>query len=256
MTQIADIIHDAFFEAGLTTELQHATPTQTNRAMDTLTGIIKFLIGTDVGEQFQPWPLGNYGRAPQSRMTPSEQMLTYPGINVQLVATNESAITVNMPVLPSPGARIGILDPFNRLATVPVTLDGNGRTIDGTATLVLNTNGMNAQWFYRDDLGGWKKILPLLITDDMPFPEEYDQMFKILIAMRINPAYGRNISSVQAGFLKEFRQQFVARYLQSAPLQIDPSISLPTYQSYNNFAQAWFGNSTGAFDRGFDWWWW
>lgn len=255
MTQVAEILEKAFFEAGLTTELQYSTPTQIQNAMQTLDGIIKFLYGTDVGEQLQPWPLGNFGRASQSRMTPSGVMLTYPPINSRLVATNEEPLTVKLSVNPSPGARMAILDPYNRLQFFPITLDGNGRTIENAATVLLDTDGMNALWLYRDDLGNWAKVVPLLITDDMPFPEEYDQMFVIMMAMRLNPAYGRNISSVQAQFLKEYRQQFVNRYLQSAPLQIDPSISFPTQQSYDNFAQAWWGGSTEAFNRGWDWWW-
>lgn len=255
MTRVADIIKDAFYEAGLTTELQHATPTQTARAMTTLDSIIKFLYGTDAGEELNPWPLGNFGRADQSRMTPSEQMLTYPPLNVRFVCTNENAITVNLPVTPSPGARFGVMDPFNRLSTAPITIDGNGRTVDGAANITVNTDGLNAIWFYGDDTGNWKKVTPLLITDDMPFPSEYDQMFIIMLAMRLSPVYGRNQSSVQAQFLKGFRQQFMARYIQEAPLQIDPSISFQSFQSYDNFAQSYWGLSTNAYNRGIGWWW-
>lgn len=254
MTQVATILEKAFFEAGLVTELQNPTPTQINNAMDTLSGIIKFLYGTDVGEMLNPWPLGNYGRAAQSVMTPSGVMLTYPPINSALIAVNETAVTLNLPVQPSPGARMGIIDPFNRLADYPVTINGNGRSIEGGASVVLNTNGLNTLWLYRDDTANWVKVTPLLITDEMPFPDEYDQMFIIMMAMRLNPQYGRNLSSVQTIFLKEYRQQFVARYLQSMPLQIDPSISFPTFQSYENYANAWWGNSTEAFNRGYSGW--
>lgn len=257
MTAIADILERSFFEAGLTTELQHATPTQTNNAMQTLATLIDFLYGTNAGEYLQPWPLGNFGRTTQSRMSLSEQMLRWPQQNARLVAVNEEAITVYLPTDPSDGARIGIMDPLNHLAAAPVTIDANGRSIENVGNVVLNTNGTNRIWFYRGDLGNWVRIVPLVITDEMPFPSDYDQMFIIMMAMRLNPAYGRNVSSVQAQFLKEFRQQFVARYVQSAPLAINPEVSLTSRQSFNTYQDYWYGGgNTDAFNRGMDGWWW
>ena len=255
MTVVADLIEKSFFEAGLTTELQHATPTQTRNAMDTLANLVKFLYGGVAGEYFTQWPLGNYGRSANSRPIDNTQVDHYPPINSMLVAVNEQAITVHLPVEPSDGARIGVIDPFNRLATYPVTIDGNGRAIGGAAQAVVNTNGSAPIWFFRADLGNWVLITPLLITDEMPFPEEYDQMFILMMAMRLNPAYGRNISSVQAGWLKEFRQQFTARYVQSAPLQINPEVSFTSHQSYDTFQDYWNGGGTqDAFNRGWGWW--
>lgn len=257
MTQCADILENAFYEAGLTTELQNATPTQTNKAMDTLAGIIKFLYGTSAGEQLNAWPLGNFGRAAQYKYLPSLQVIQRVPLNAQLIAVNENAITVNLPVNPSDGARFAIIDPFNRLATAPVTVDGNGRTIDGTPTVTFNVNGYSALFFYRDDLAKWVRVTPLLITDEMPFPDEYDEMFKIMMAMRLNPVYGRNLSSTQTMFLKEYRQQFTARYVQSMPLQINTDISYATRQSYDQYADAWFGGAnTQNFDQGGWWGWW
>lgn len=253
--RIAEILEKSFFEAGLTTELQHATPTQTRNAMDTISDVIAFAYGTTVGEKLNPWPLGNFGRSTQSRTLPTLQVLQRPWINSELVAVNEEAMTVYLPVDPSDGARVGLIDPFSRLASVPITLDGNGRTIEAAATKLLNTNGTNTTWLYRADLGNWAKLSPLLITDDLPFPADYNRMFIILMAMHLNPAYGRNISSTQAQFLKGYQQQFQARYVQSQPLEINTDISFGTRQSYNNWADAWFGGgSQEAWDRG-GWWW-
>jgi len=250
MTQVAEIIEKAFFEAGLTTELQHATPTQMSNAADTLAAIVLFLYGTSVGEQLRPWLLGNFGRAAQMQRTLPSNILQYPPPNVRLVATNEVALTLNLPGNPSPGSLIGISDPHARLATYPVTLDGNGYTIEGAATLVLNTDSVNTLWLFRDDLSNWSKVIPLVAADDMPFPGEYDQMFTILMAMRLNPAYGRNISSVQAQFLKDYQQQFNARYVQSLPLQLDTSLSRMSHQSYNDWSNGQFDDTNAAFNLG------
>lgn len=251
MTAVIEIIEGAFFEAGLVTELQHATPTQTENAMKKLASQISFMYGAEAGEYLQPWPLGNFGRSTQSRMAVSEQVLTYPMQNSRLVAVNELARTVYLPTDPSDGARMGIVDPFSRLAAFPVTIDGNGRTIESAASVVVNTNGATTLWFFRGDTGNWAKVTPLLVTDEMPFPSEYDDMFQIQLAMSLNPQYGRNISSVQAGMLRHYKQQFIARYVQSGFLEINPEISFPTLQSYDNFADVWLGGgTTDYFNRG------
>lgn len=251
MTQVAELVEKAFFEAGLTTELQHATPTQMSNAVDTLAGIVQFLYGTSVGEQLRPWLLGNYGRAAQMQRTPPSNVLQFPPANSRLVATNEAALTINLPGNPSPGSLLAISDPHGRLAAYPVTLNGNGYTVESAATLVLNTNNASTLWLFRDDLSNWSRVTPLLAADDMPFPEEYDQMFIILMAMRLNPAYGRNISSVQTQFLKDFRQQFNARYVQSLPLQINTDISRMSLQSYDAWATGQFGETNNAFNLGY-----
>lgn len=254
MTQVAQIIEDAFFEAGLTTELQHATPTQTRRAMDILKTTIEFMYGTSAGEMLSPWPLGNFGRNSDIvEQVPTLQVLQNPPLNVRLVATNEAAITVYLPVDPSPGARFGIADPFNRLATYPVTVDGNGRSVDQAQTQTLDTDGLNALWFFRDDLGDWKKVTPLLITDEMPFPAEYDRMFVLLMAMSLNPVYGRGMDQIQAAILKDMRQQFTARYVQSMPLEINPEITFTSQQGYNNWSRGWYADNTQSWNRG-GWW--
>jgi len=250
MTQVAEIVEKAFFEAGLTTELQHATPTQMANAVDTLAGVVLFLYGTSVGEQLRPWLLGNFGRATQMQRALPSNILQYPPPNVRLIAVNEAALTLNLPGNPSPGSLISISDPHARLATYPVTLAGNGYTIEGAASLVLSTNSANTLWLFRDDLSNWSRVTPLLAADDMPFPGEYDQMFIILMAMRLNPAYGRNISSVQAQFLKDFRQQFDARYVQSLPLQLDQSLSRMSLQSNDAWATGQFDGSNNAFNLG------
>lgn len=259
MTAVSEIIEDAFYKAGLTTETQHATPTQTRRAMTTFAAMVKFLYGPVAGENLAPWPIGNYGRTTLSRTSIDEQTWRFPPINSNIVAVNENAFTGYFPVNPSDGARIGIIDPFNRLATVPVTLDGNGRTIEGASQVVLNVNGTNRTWFYRADTGNWARLNPLTLTDEMPFPEMFDEMFKLLLAADLNPIYGKNMGAMQLQFLKEYRQQFTARYVQSAPLMINPEVSLTSRQSYETWQDYWYGGgTTQEWERGYNgnWWWW
>jgi hypothetical protein len=248
MTAVAEIIERGFFEAALTSELQHATPTQTTRAMTTLSTLVKFLYGTSAGESLTPFPLGNVGVKDPVQFDCFDRIPQ----NSMLIASNEAPLTVYLPPSPSDGARVGISDPFNRLQAFPITVTGNGRAVDGQMQQVVETNGANPVWFYRADLSAWVRIAPLLITDPMPFPEEFDEMFVLLLAMRLNPVYARDgISQAQAGMLGEMRQQFVARYLQSSPLEINPDIAFMSRQSFDNgITGDWSGGSTAGWNRG------
>jgi hypothetical protein len=122
---------------------------------------------------------------------------------------------------------MGIVDPFRRLAAFPVTLDGNGRTIENAATLVLNTNGLNREWFYRADLGGWKKLPALPRPTICRFPNFRRYVYRSCSRCVWRLAMARK--SQRPSLLRHAKQQnqFVARYLQSQPLQVDDSISWP-----------------------------
>lgn len=235
MTAVSDIIERAFYEAALTTELQHATPTQTRRAAETLTSIIRYLYGSNVGEYFQTFPLGNVGvREP----TNYGNGFSCPPANSMLIASNEAALAIDFPANPSDGARMGVSDPLGRLAGFPVTASGNGRAIGGQAQQVLAAGQV---WFYRADLGSWVLMTPLGLASEMPFPEDYDDMFVVLLAMRLNPVYGRDgIPAIQRDMLRDMRQQFLNRYLQSAPMQRNTDLY---YSSLQTWDEGWSGDT-------------
>ena len=125
-----------------------------------------------------------------------------PTINRRLIAVNTEALTVYLTVRPQDGARMGIADPFGRLAAFPVTLDANGRTIEGAATKLLNVNGTFQEWFYRADLGQWVKLSTLVDTDPLPFPDEFESFFILMLALRLNPRYGRSMDEQSAAIMK------------------------------------------------------
>jgi hypothetical protein len=144
---------------------------------------------------------------------------------------------------------MGVADPFSRLSDVPLTIDGNGRPIEGTASIVLNTDGIFREWFYRADLAAWVRLTDLAADDENPFPAAYDNMFMILLAMRLNPRYGRTLDDQSIAALKRNRQEFINRYLQSRPLEIDDSISWPFMSTQGYDTQRAF-TSQGGFNRG------
>jgi hypothetical protein len=148
---------------------------------------------------------------------------------------------------------MAIADPFGRLASVPVTLDANGRTIEGAPTILLDTDGLYAEWFYRADLGNWMRLVGVVETDEMPFPAEFDLFFIMLLAMRINPRYGRAMDAQSQVMYQSERRKFVSRYLQSMPLEILDDISWP-FMSTQTYDQQREFSSNRAFRRGSYFW--
>lgn len=250
MTLISSIIADAFREGNILPLNKAPTTPQATEALRLFQQNIRSIYGTEAGEGLTDWPLGTFGNESPNYIFPyTDFAVTHPTINRRLIATNTVAKSIFLTPYPQDGSRMGIADPFGRLATFPITLDANGRTIEDNATLVLNTNGLFREWFYRADLGQWVRISSLLSTDQNPFPEEFDNFFIIGLALRLNPRYGREMDDQSAVVFKSERRQFVARYLQSQPLEIDDSVSWP-FMSTQSYDQQREFSSNRAFNRG------
>lgn len=251
MTLVSVILQDAYRETNILPLGKPLTPAQTTEALRLLNNILNSLVEGDAGESLVDFPLGNYGRQQLDRFIPLSSLYwSNPPINRRLIALNEAPLTVYLPPSPSDGSMIAIRDPYGRISGVPVTLDGNGRTIETAPSQTINTNGVNTTWFFRADLGDWVKITPKIASDEMPFPGDFDDMFMVLLAQRLNPRNGRELSAESADILKRARQQFVNRYLQSAPLSLNDDISWPfmSVQGYNNGGTVY--GSTESFQRG------
>lgn len=252
MTLVSSILYDAYRETNMVALGRALNANQSTEALRLLNALFSGIYGTDAGEYFQDWPLGNFSREePQYQPIFTERQIDRPTINKRLIATNEEAKRVYLTPYPQDGSRMAIADPFGRLATVPVTLDGNGRTIDGAPEIVLNTDGTFAEWLYRADLGQWVRITDKAETDEMPFPQQFDNMFIILLAMRLSPRYGRSLDDQSALIIKQQRRDFVARYLQSAPLEIDDSISWPFMSRQGYDLDRQFTSTQQEFRSGF-----
>jgi hypothetical protein len=249
VTLISSIIGDAYREANILPLGKAPTANQVTEALRLFNGNIRSIYGGDAGESLIDWPLGTFGTESGFQLPYTDYAIVRPTINQRLIATNTVAKTVYLTPYPQDGSRMGIADPFGRLAAFPVTLDANGRTIEAAATLVLNTNGLSREWFYRADLGQWVRISSLLSTDPNPFPEDFDNFFIIGLALRLNPRYGREMDEQSALVFKSERRQFLARYLQSQPLEIDDSISWP-FMSAQSYDQQREFSSNRAFNRG------
>jgi len=251
VTLISSIVQDAYRENNILPLAAAPNANQNIEALRLYNALLSSLYGTDVGETLSDWPLGDFGRDPAPGYVPiaSLQYLHYPPINSRLIAVNEAAISIDLTLRPQDGARYAILDPFGRLAAFPVTLNGNGRTIAGSPTIILNTNGLAREWLYRADQSNWVQLTDLALTDQNPFPQEFDQMFTILLAVRLNPRYGRELSDLSTSILRTGRTTFIARYINSQPLWVDDSISWP-FMSRQGYGQERSFTSNNGFNQG------
>jgi len=251
MTVISSIIADAFREGNILPLGKAVTAAQSVEALRLLNQLFSACYGDEAGERLEDWPLGNFGQV--DPFFPVDQyQRARPTINKRLVAVNEAAMDVYLPTYPQDGSRLGIADPYGRLSAFPVTLNGNGRRIEDLASLVLNTDGLSREWFYRADLGQWVRLTSKTDTDDMPFPEDFDAYFSILLALRLNPRYGREMDPQSQSVFKAERSKFVARYLQAMPLQASDDLSWP-YLSTQSYSNPSVFSSGSAFNTGNPW---
>lgn len=254
MTLISSILTQAYRESNTIPLGKDLTDNQVTEALTLYNALLAGIYGTSEGERFQDWPLGTFDRDPNERSPDfpylqADDILLHPPINMRLIVANLEAKTLWLTQRPQDGARMAIADPYGRLSAVPVTIEGNGRPIEGQPSLVLDEDGTFREWIYRADLAAWLKISPVIATDENPFPAQFDTMFIILLAMRINPRMGRTLDDQSVAALKQNKQDFRNRYLQSRPLEILDDISWP-FMSVQGYDTARAFTSTTGFLRG------
>jgi hypothetical protein len=251
MTLISSIIADAFREGNILPLGTVPNALQSAEALRLLNAVFSAIYGDDAGEPLLDWPLGDFGRERAQYTLP--ESIQYPKINRRMIVTNEEPLTIYLTAKPQDGSRMAVADPLGRLATVPLTLDANGRTIEGVQTLLIDTDGTFSEWFYRADLGNWVRLTSKIETDEMPFAAEFDEYFITCLAMRINPRYGRTMDEQSIMLYKNQRRKFIARYLQSARLEIDDSLSWPFLSTQGYDQQREYYSSTNSFNSGNYW---
>lgn len=222
MTQVSEILERAYDETNLLGELNNPTPVQGREALTRLNSILLSTIGNEVGEKLNNWPIGNLNVTfPYSWNAVFWQ---YPPINVRLIYNVDSPQIIFLPIQPCDGSRVSVVPTNGVFATNPLTLDGNGYLIDGAATLVIDSDDLAGAWIFRADLGNWIRYTRLLSSDEMPFPEEFDDYFITMLAIRLDPRNNAlaQDSTIQA--LKRWKRQITARYAQTVVTPADAAV--------------------------------
>lgn len=227
MTQTSEIILAAFRES-IQDPLQHPNPTEYGQAMVRLKSLVTSTFGAEVGEPLSDWPVGTAGNADVDENWTQERW-QYPFGSPRVIVQLAAAETIYLPEDPEDGARFAVADPNAILGTYTLTIDGNGRRIGATVAAATATYAMSVargtlELLYRADLGIWMIVSALTDTGDFPFPDEFDDFFILMLAMRINPRYGRTIGEQQVLFLERSQEALRARYRQHRIVAVDPAL--------------------------------
>lgn len=214
MTTVSQIITDAFRESNNIAVGQSPSTAEQTEALNLFNRFLRSLLGNEAGEKFVTINFGNRnvntGFAFNYEAVPSS--LWSPPPNSRLFFNNNNAQTVNLNPTPQDGERFSVQDMAGNFITYPVTLNGNGRTIDGVTTAVLSTNNLKREYLYRADTGDWRTVSDLQLADTFPFPTEFEDLFAIGVAMRLNPRFGTTMDPQSLEMFRRLRSIFKARY--------------------------------------------
>ena len=227
MTLVSDIITDAYRQSNLLAIGVAPKDPQNAEGLRYLNRIVKSVFGNEAGDPLTTFPLGRQNIArpsgfPNWGNDPSGEWFVPK--NTRLILNLDAETGVYLPPNPNDGCRFAVTDAAGNLSTYPLVVYGNGRKIEGADTLPLSENSLVREWFYREDVGQWVRATPLAIDDSLPFPEEFDDFFITMLAIRLNPAYGVAIDGQSQMALQRARTQMRARYKQEIPMRAQEAL--------------------------------
>lgn len=250
-TSIRDLVTRGMREAGILEVGGIPEAAELEECVDLLQSLYLSFFGNELGEQLTTVNYGKNGLVNQYAVDSDQSSLVdeiYVPLNTRLVLNIDSAKTLYFCPTPMDGARQAVVDNRDNVATYNVTISGNGRQVEGADSIVLNTNGVNREWFYRADLADWTKLTDLDPNDVSPLPREFDDFLSTALAFRINPRYGAQTGQELSTILERGRRQFRARYRQTVEV---PSENALLYIPSNRWY--WYNlypSSNTAFSKG------
>lgn len=260
MTTVSQIITDAFRQSNLLALGVSPTTLQQEEALRYVNRLVKSVFGNEAGDPLNAFPIGrdNIERPsgyPWWDNVPSNDWFVPK--NIRVIFNLESALgDLYLHPDPDDGSRFAAIDSSDTLATYPVTVHGNGRQIEGAQSILLDTNGIDQEWFYRADLANWQKTFPLVESDTFPFPEEFDDFFISMLAMRLNPSYGSQMDPQSQQILQRSRSQLRARYTQDIPVRSELALIRPSKLAADRDqwgSTYWLYQPNAMFDKGWPW---
>lgn len=254
MTTATTLIQNAYREGNLIPVGKSPTPTEQSEALDGLNRLVNGIFGFEMGENLADWlfpapqrtaPVAaNYPQLPAPAyqgVLQNTYMTPYPPNNRRVVWGGVTG-TLWFPEKPEPGSRMAVVQGSGAgdsgAAGQIITLDGNGRLIQDPAdkafkTTVALTNPLTSnQWFYRDDLGQWALCQDMVLTDQCPFPKEFDDFFICALSKRLAPRHGKVTANETIEMAKVTLARLKARYRQTAPTVYGSDNFPRTSQSY------------------------
>lgn len=227
MTTIRQIVIDAYREGGLVQAGLTPDSEEFDEGLRKLQDIVDSLYGFEAGDQLITLsygsPVGGNSYAKYEDLS-SYIDSTYLPQNTRLMVHADSATELFLPPVPDDGARFSVVDVGDNFATNNVTVNGNGRYIEGGTTATLSTDRENKTWFYRADLGEWVLISDLTENSQNPFPRVYDDYLIMLLAMRMNPRYQATTAQETMMFFRRLERKFKAQYRQKHEVAVEEGL--------------------------------
>lgn len=240
MTTVRQLITDAYRESGITPLGETPDADEQAEGLRRLNVLFKSFLGNELGEKLNEL---NYG--PNANISHGYEEDTdvirqwHIPKNTRVFFNLQSATTLWLDPNPDDGSRFSVNDVAGNFSTRTLNLNANGRKIEGAGFTTLTTNSVIREWFYRSDLGEWVRVTDLTDNDESPFPVEFDDFVVTMLAMRLNPRFGAELSGSSVEALRRARKQFRARYRQKVEvaaalaLQIWP-LGCTFYPWYND----------------------
>ena len=238
MTTARDIVSEALREGGILALGETLEAASLTEGLSRLNTLIRGLLGIELGENLKVYNIGANGlETPEAIDADISYYVStsYVPSNTFLHANLEQDGIVYLNPTPDDGARLAVLDLSNNFATNNLTLDANGKLIEGSATLTLSTNGAKTEWFYRADQGNWVKVLDLEASDPIPFPEEFSELLINGLALRLVHLYGQEVRPETVAAYQSAKSRFRARYLQTKEVMSDIGLQKMTWRKETDF---------------------
>lgn len=243
MTTAQDVITAAFREGNIIPVGGTASPNENTEALDLLNRIITSAFGSFSGGPLTDWNLPAIqttgGSLPTNPpLLPGSRRVTrytldpsHPPSDVRVV-WDGSEQTLYMPPQPHDGARVAIVLTLDTQAPSygNLTVYGNGRVVAGP--MQITTDDVSTVWFYRADLAQWVKLQAVALTDSIPFPPTFDDLWVTGLSIRLAPRYGKQTTPETTSVFQRTLKLFRTTYQQSHPVISGADDLIPGYQSF------------------------
>jgi len=229
MALVSDIILQAFRASNYIAIGEVPTMQETDEALPVFRNLLSSLFGFEIGEQLRDWfAPSNYQPVAPLRVPPTPtgindphwESWAFPPSNSRLIVNFSAATTLYFPAEPSDGARMAYV--INPASPGVVTLNGNGRKIEGAATVVAVDS---RKWMYRADLADWIRIDTVIdASDTAPLPEEFDDLLVCGLAMRLAPRFQVQADGVIVARFTDMLGRLKKRYKQTEAQPSNPEL--------------------------------
>lgn len=260
MTTVSQIIYDAFRQSNLLALGAPLSEPQVEEALRHLERVLLSSLGNEIGEPLIAFPIGNKDISRPSGYpwwsTVPDNDWFVPKNTRLMFNLQEGGVNVFLHPDPDDGTRFGAIDVAKTFSQFPVTIHGNGRSFEGLTEVTLSEDGFKGEWIYRSDLANWMKVLPLDLEQEFPFPQEFDEYFITMLALRLNPAYGASIDDQTSEVFRRSRTQIKARYSQTIPTRSELALIRPAKVAADRDEWGntyWLYQPNSMFDKGWPW---